>query len=202
MSVYVAEFDDKVAINDVLPHIRNEAIAQANDPNLKRQRYCVWRLLDYALRENFGKGVDGFNFVKNENGKWSCDGAYFSLSHSRHAVAVAVSVAEGVGVDVEYIDNNRFDSRLAKRILNERELSIYNNVTREEQSRVLAEFWTKKEAIFKRVGGKNFSPSAIDTQNDGIFSQFLQVFDGVCCLAVSTASNLPVIVRHIVNFEW
>lgn len=200
--VYVAEFDDGVEVKDVLPSVRNEAIAEARDPKLKRQRYCVWRLLDYALRDVVGKGVADLTFAKNEFGKWSCEVAHISLSHSAHAVSVAVSVTEGVGVDLEFVDNANFNSRLAERILTQKELFVYNNVTREEQVRLLAEFWTKKEAIFKRVGGAVFSPSAIDTQNDSIFSQFLHLSDGTCCLAVSTANNLPVVFRPIVNLEW
>ena len=200
--VYVAEFDDGVVVNDVLPPIRNDAIAEANDPMLKRQRYCVWRLLDCALRETLGNGVEELTFNKDENGKWSCDGAYFSLSHSGHAVAVAVCLSESVGVDIEYIDKNSFNSRLAERILTKRELLIYNNVKCETQKRAIAEFWTKKEAVFKRDGGKSFAPSAIDTLNYPFFSQILQLSDGSYCLAVSSANNLPVKLCRISKFEW
>lgn len=199
--VYVAEFDNGVAVRDVLPPIRNEAIAEANDPTLKRQRYCVWRLLDYALKKTIGKGVAELTFVKNEYGKWSCDGAYFSLSHSERVVAVAVSVVP-VGVDIEFIEQTNFNSRLAERILNERELAIYNNVVPEEQQCALARFWTKKEAVFKREGGAHFTPSAIDTLQNDIYSQHLQLTSGEFCLAASTANNLPVKLCKIANFIW
>lgn len=159
--VYVAEFDENVEVAPVQPPLRNEAIEACSDPLAKRQRYCVWLLLDYALKQSAGKGVDELRFAL-DGGKWSCDGGVeFSLSHCGNVVAVAVA-ERPVGVDVERLDAERFNERLAKRILNERELTVYNSTAQEQRPQMLAAAWTQKEALFKRDGGKTFVAKEVD----------------------------------------
>ncbi|MCH5159599.1 MAG: 4'-phosphopantetheinyl transferase superfamily protein [Clostridiales bacterium] len=195
--VYVAEFDDSVEVQDVKPPIRNDAIAATTDPLLKRQRYCVWRLLDYALRQLIGKGVDGLNFTRDANGKWSAGGVYFSLSHSRHAVAVAVCLTESVGVDIEYVAQDRFNARLAERVLTDdeqRARRIFSDLFKVYH---FVSCWTKKEAIFKRDGGAAFLPSAINTYKAPIYSLRLELNSGIYWLSAATVSNLPTKLRII-----
>ena len=183
--VFVAEFDEGVEVKSVQPPIRNEMIARTADPHLKRQRYCVWRLLDYALRQTVGKGVDELSFEIDGNGKWSADcGVRFSLSHSGNVVAVAVGDLP-VGVDVERLDEKRFNARLARRILTEGELALYNNVPPDKRPQALVKTWTKKEAVFKRDGGKAFTPNAIDTLLNKAHCEIVTVGDDEYVVAVS-----------------
>ena len=187
--VYVAQFDKAVEVQPVLPPIRQQMIDGCQDATHKQQSYCVWLLLDYALKQKCGKGVDAFTFTVDGNGKWSSDnGVSFSLSHSENVVAVALS-SKAVGVDVEAVNCKRFNARLADRILTENERSIYNNVTRatrEAQPRLLAEFWTAKESVFKRDGGNAFVASGIDTTSQNVACQTV-TFDGETYI-VSVAS--------------
>ena len=161
--VYVAEFDDDIEVQPVLPLARQRQIEQCADEQRKRQHYCVWRLLDYALKQCVGKGVDELELSVDANGKWSCKGdVHFSLSHCRNVVVVAIS-ERAVGVDIEAYDEQRFNSRLAKRILTANEREIYNRLPPDKQAQMLVETWTKKESLFKRNAGKSFVPSIIDT---------------------------------------
>ena len=201
--VYVAEFDDAVVVEDVFPPIRNAAIAECADPLLKRQRYCVWRLLDYALREVIGKGVEDFNFTREPNGKWSCDGGvYFSLSHSRYAVAVAICLKESVGVDIEYASYDRFTDRLAERVLTDREKCARANCAPELQFDYLISCWTKKEAIFKRDGGKAFIPSQIETSGLHGCAKRVTMESGVYFVSAVSASNLPIQLNKLKIEKW
>ena len=200
--VYVAEFDDTVTVRAVEPSIRNEQIAVATNPILKRQRYCVWRLLDFALRQTTGKGVDELTFTRDANGKWASDGAYFSLSHSRYAVAVAVCRTERVGVDVEYVACDRFNQRLADRILTANERATFDSLLQDERSQALVEIWTKKEAVFKRDGGSNFLPKAINTCEDGSFAKKVTMKSGTYWVGASSVSNLPTELYVMDAFEW
>ena len=186
--VYVAEFDDGVEVKPVHPSIRNEMIERCADPLVKRQRYCVWQLLDYALKQTVGKGVDGMSFNVDVNGKWSCDGdVNFSLSHSGNLVAVAVCDTP-VGIDVERLDTSRFNERLARRILTDGELTLYNNVPPEERPQALVKAWTQKEAIFKRDGGKVFAPNQVDTLINNVNCQNVAFGDGEYIVAVATSN--------------
>ena len=184
--VYVAQFDESVKVQPVAPAIRQQMIEQCVDPLHKQQSYCVWQLLDYALRERCGEGVDELSFAVDGHGKWSCNGdVHFSLSHSGNVVAVALCNSP-VGVDVEAVDGKRFNARLAQRILTENERAIYNKVTRAEQPHLLAEFWTKKESLFKRDGGTAFAPSAIDTTTNSVSSTNITFNDKIIVVSIAT----------------
>lgn len=173
--VFVAQFDGAAEVKPVEPLIRQRLIEQTTDPQLKRQRYCVWLLLDYALRSTVGKGVDELSFDLDGNGKWICDGGVcFSLSHSEDVVAVAVS-DRNVGIDVEALDESRFNARLARRILTSSESVAFGELPVRQQSQWLAEAWAKKESLFKRDGGNAFAPNAVDST----------VCNNVCCRVVS-----------------
>ena len=161
--MYVAEFDANVEVQPVMPLARQAVIEQTTDPLLKRQRYCVWRLLCDALQQVTGKCADELSFTVDGNGKWRCDGCvHFSLSHSGNVVAVAVA-RQPVGIDVEALDDKRFNARLARRILTENELTLYNSVPPCERPQALVKTWTQKESLFKRDGGSIFAPKQIDT---------------------------------------
>ena len=185
VQIFVAAFDETVAIQPVLPVIRQHAIEECNDVHTKRQRYCVWLLLDYALRRCIGKGVDELAFAVDDNGKWSCDGGVsFSLSHCKNVVAVAI-FESAVGIDVESLSERRFNSRLAERILTVNERANYDILPIDERARVLAEIWTKKESLFKRDGGKSFAPSAIDTTISKTFTHRLTIENGTVVFSVA-----------------
>lgn len=173
--MFVAEFDEGVDVKPVLPAARQQAIERCTDPLRKRQSYCVWRLLDYALKQTVGKGVEEMDFTVDGNGKWSCNGGvHFSLSHCARVVAVAVC-ERPVGIDVEALDTQRFDARLAERILTEKERSIYDSLPIDERALTLVKIWTKKEGLFKRDGGKSFVPNAIDTTDNEVCCQEIVV---------------------------
>ena len=183
--VFVAGFDGSVDVKPVSPAARQRYIDSCNDGQAKRQRYCVWVLLDYALKQTVGKGVDEFSFTVDTNGKWHCDGGVdFSLSHCGNVVAVAVS-EQPVGVDLEAVNEPRFNLRLANRILTEREQALFDKLPQERQPQALLEFWTKKESLFKRDGNKAFVPSAIDTTTNNSSCLSIVMNDEQYTIAVS-----------------
>ena len=184
--VWSASFDDGLATEDVTPAIRNEYIRSATDPRVRRQRYAVWFLLDLALCERFGKGVAAFDFKRDPDGKWSCadEGVYFSLSHSRNAVAVALSDAP-VGVDIEALDG--IDGRrpdLIRRVLTASERQTFEALPRQSQARFFAEKWCAKEAVFKRGGNGAFVPSRVNVSDFDVFTREVDIGGSRFMLAV------------------
>ncbi len=129
-----------------------------------REKFFVWRLLEYALEKSFGLSLDEINPRKEESGKWVADGVFFSLSHSRGALAVLVS-DEPCGVDIEGEVPPRAKN-FAEKVLNERELSELLTLPERERGRRLLELWSMKESLFKMRGGARFSPRDEDTSRD------------------------------------
>ena len=176
--VYISTFDSDVVVGEVAPAIRNEMIQRCTDTLTKQQRYCVWKLFDYALRECYSGGVDDFEFYIDDNGKWNCrNGIEFSLAHSNNVVVVAVC-NQFAGVDIEAVE--RFarhvnDDKFAERILTDNEQLLLSKTPVEQRAEFLATMWTKKESLFKLASRKAFNPKAFDMTVKPVHSQLLTI---------------------------
>ena len=202
-TVYVANFDANITVDDVVPAIRNEFIQRCADLKTRQQRYCVWRLLDYALRKNSGKGVDGFHFTVSDNGKWSCnDGVNFSLTHCNNVVAVALSNND-VGIDIEAVANfaRHVSDNLYKRVLTDSEQSMLRNAPVERHAQILAQIWTQKESIFKLQGDSAFIPKLIDSTKFVSNSRLLMLDDEQYALSVATAIPSEINLEQVISLR-
>ena len=207
---YVSTFCSEVVVGEVEPASRNEMIQRCTDKLVKQQCYCVWRLLDYALRDCYGKGVKDFNLYQNERGKWICgnSGVHFSLAHCNNVVVVALcSVA--VGVDVESVANfarHANDSRFAERILTANEQTALRNTPDCKRTELLAKMWTQKESAFKLQDRTSFVAKSFDTTKHAVNSRFLSIDGEQYALSVAArregnATKPPVEIKHV-KIEW
>lgn len=171
INVYFASLPEHLDESKILllEGSRLKEIEKIKNERVRREKYYVWRLLEYALSDALGFDLSSLAIEKNENGKWVCPSGecYFSISHSRGALCVAVSDIS-VGVDVEEIRSPSSDIlAFARKILNSRELSEFSLLEEEEKISFLISKWTQKEAVFKMIGGKTFS--ACDVATDSVF---------------------------------
>ena len=88
--VYVAVIPENLTVEPVSCRSRQKELEKTTHPDLKKQRFLVWKVLEYALNRSFGKDAAAMEFRKDRHGRWSCAEVQFSLSHTRNAVAVAV----------------------------------------------------------------------------------------------------------------
>ena len=176
--VYVSTFEPDLVVGDVEPAIRNDMIRRCTDKLAKQQRYCVWKLLDYALRDCYNGGVADFDLYVDENGKWNChNGIHFSLSHCNNVVAVALC-NHYVGVDVESVagfDRHVGCAEFAERILTDNEQRKLTETPTEHKAAMLAEMWTKKESFFKLGSRRAFVPKSFDSTVKATHSQTLTI---------------------------
>ena len=148
------------------PQARQEEISSVKNEKTRTEKYGVWKLLQYAVEKTLSRPFTEFVFTKNTNGKWLCKDFYFSLSHSKNAVAVAISSAP-VGVDIQK-DQPLQSLSIAKKMLTEEEYKTYQNLPKTQMNAYLVGTWTKKEAAFKRSDENRFTPTKIqlsDTEN-------------------------------------
>lgn len=162
LDAYAARIPDCARIERVYPEARNEEIRGCASEKVRIQKYYAWKLLEAAAVKSFGADFNTLAFGKDKNGKWSCNGMYFSLSHSAAAVAVAVS-DKPVGIDIELARTLPCE-KLAKKILTVNELSAFNSLKAGEREGFLLERWTRKESLFKRSGICAFSQTDADGQ--------------------------------------
>lgn len=173
-ALYLANVPDDVEITALYPRRRNAEINHTQNEAARAEKYYVWKLLGYAVRDSFGKELKDCSPKKSRCGKWTCDGVWFSLAHSCGTVAVAVSNAE-IGIDIENIGMIR-DKYTKEQIL---KLSDKLGVTQDpEMGDAYMNFlneWTRKESIFKRLGKGHFSPSGISADEPYTYSGVLDV---------------------------
>ena len=161
LDVYVAPIPDGVTVRPLLDEGRNDEIADVGSAELRRQKYCAWRLLELAIERSFDRSARDVRFVKTVEGKWDSDSLFFSISHTRCAVAVAVSRMP-IGVDLEPFASMTH-SGVVKKLLTEREKERYEVLSDGERDEFLLGAWCMKEALFKKTGEGRFSPAEIET---------------------------------------
>ena len=165
--VYVAVIGgvapDAAQIAAIEPQQRRREVEKTVNDALRAARTRDWEVLDFAAKRSLKLSVADAQFKKKHGGKWVCDKFEFSLTHTKSAIAVAVSNAP-VGVDMEYA------GEIAERIdTKQRDAMMRRFFTEDEREFVgtdaarFAEVFTKKEAVFKRAGKGSFFPSRIET---------------------------------------
>jgi len=154
--VFLAPISDAELL-PVYPNERQREIELTKNEKLKREKYCVWKLLEYAIRECFGKSIRELEFTKTEGGRWNTPFCEFSLSHTDGVVAVAISHSP-VGVDVEAVKPIRSE-KTVERVLSRDEYNHYKSLSESEREEFFLSVWTKKEAIFKSLHKEAFLPN-------------------------------------------
>ena len=184
LDIYVAKIPEgDFDASSIVPPARKEAILSAGSETVRRERYYVWKLLEYALLHTFGKKLSSLQFTQTPHGKWECNGCEFSLSHSHGVVCVALS-RKPVGVDIELLAPPKSE-RFAQKILCEKEFAEYSTLPPSQQTQFLMEKWTQKESIFKCVQGEKL-PSHIDTTAHQTMTKLLCIGESTYCLSVAS----------------
>ena len=141
--------DEVMRLQEMLPAWRREKSLAIKNDNVRRESVLSFALLMEALENEYGIS-DGLDVVYAERGKpllINYPGLHFNLSHCRDAVACAVG-QRNMGVDIERC--GRYKERLARHVLNERELQkVMNSDDADMEFTVL---WTQKEAYLKMTG--------------------------------------------------
>lgn len=173
----------KTDIGKVYPEERQVQLDRTTNIQLRRQRYFVWKLLEYALEHSLGYKLKELTLRKNDSGKWSCNECFFSLSHTEGAAAVAIST-NPVGIDIEPLHKAR-DRQFAKRILTDEEYRHYSLLTGSEASEYIINKWCAKESLFKQGNDKIFKPSQLDCSKNVITNTIVLEDIRYCCAVAS-----------------
>lgn len=152
---------------------RMQELAKINNADLRREKQATWTLLELALKRSFNKSADTMDFKRNPFGKWTADGVYFSLSHTKDYAAVVVSnCACGVDLEIAAERNRRFSAeKLAKM---KRRIACEG-----ESDNEFLSLWTKKEALYKCRGTGLFAPQRIAADDAACKTEYLAPFDAV-----------------------
>lgn len=110
------------------------------------------------LSRHLPRPASGWRFAANAYGRPEIVRApgdpplRFNLSHSRGLVAVAVTQALDVGIDVEAVDPARLSLDLAEQTFAPAEVAYVRSLPLAARTEALFALWTLKEAYIKAVG--------------------------------------------------
>lgn len=181
--VYIAKMPEYSDFSPLYPPLRQREVASVKNENVKREKYFVWKLLEYALMHTFGKNIKDIKFRRDKSGKWTCKFCEFSLSHSHSALCVAISRTP-IGVDVELVQPPKAD--LSKRILTADEQRAFACLGESEQNEFLITAWARKEALFKQKKVKGLTIEGFVNQDGATFERLVFVGEQKYALAVAT----------------
>ena len=173
LNIYTAQVPLLYEEKEVYPKERQEMIKSTKNEAVRRERYFVWKLLEYAVKDSLDKSLEEIEPYMSESGKWLSDKCFFSLSHSDGAAAVAISDAP-VGVDIEA--KREIDALLfSKRILTESERATLQDSENVNDCVLL--MWCKKESIYKMIGKPPFAPSKMETEDYPLVTRTEMIWD-------------------------
>ncbi len=195
--VYIAAIPKDGRVGRVHDAARQAYIDRAKAEELRRERYYVWQLLEYALWQRFGVAIETLSFEREESGRWHTPYCEFSLSHSDGLVAVALS-AVPVGVDIQRVvtPHNR---EFAKRVLTLMEMENYLKCPEAERTTYLIKKWTEKEALFKMRHDTVTSLMSIETGAGCTKTRKITVDESSYVYTV--AAQTPAILHEYKNIE-
>ena len=190
IKIYVAKLPQTESCEELLCRERQKEISAISNERVRREKYYVWKLLEYAAKDGFGIDASNIRFMKSKHGKWMCKEFEFSISHSTEAIAVAVSDS-AVGIDVERIRVKR-SKKLAEYILTELELFEYSDVPDEKSEDYIVRKWCQKEAVFKSQNKARFIPSEIETAEFFCFTNAFEIGEEKYIIATAAKKRQPV----------
>ena len=185
-AVYTAIIPDRDVTESVYPPLRQAEIDRCSKEKVKREKYYVWKLLEYAISCEFGEDMKNIRFEKNERGRWLADKLFFSLSHTDKVVAVAVSDSP-VGVDIEAVRRHR--EGLERHILTEGEMAELRGLDADTAWEHIIKRWTQKESIFKLGDRPTFEPTKIETADFSVVTRCMEYKFGKYMLSVCSEDS-------------
>jgi len=191
-----------------LPSIIQNRILKKKQKKKKESSLLGYILLQRVLLQHFELSLDAITFLSSGKPilKTANQQLSFNISHSKSLVGLVIGREEALGLDIEAF--RKFDQV-------ESSFSFFSLV---EQQEILAapnsnwkliEFWSKKEALVKAVGGRMFDMAAytdirFETATwEGKTYQLSQIdynFEGVIWVASSLSTN-NIIVKVVQDLD-
>ncbi len=183
LNVYIDKISKYDFSSKVYPKERLSEILACKSEKVRNQKYASWKLLEYALKTSFNLNLNELNFTKTEKGKWECDKAHFSISHTDNLVCVAVSDSP-IGVDVEKV--RKINLVIKSKILAKEELETYSLIKKEDKLDYLFCVWTGKESVYKFSSQTpfiftKFNLSSYPVKTDKITINCEDYYLSICC---------------------
>lgn len=187
LDVYISKIPEDVTDFSVFPKAREDEILSVSHDNLKKQKLWVWKVLEYAIFRSFSYSMEELAPTRDKSGKWVSEKCFFSLSHTKDLVSVAVS-NEPVGVDIENVvefktkfqGKDDLVDKIVEKICTKKEKKDIKTLDFDE----IVALWTKKESVFKSKDKTVFEPKKLELTKEKVVTKFDSLEDIAYCVSV------------------
>lgn len=171
-----------------LPPFRAERAARCRRPEGYVQTVAGFCLVRYAIRQlDPHANTEIWEFTESGKPRLAAEKPFFSLSHTTHCIAVAVSAKEEVGVDIEEI-KPRSRGFAARYYAKAEQRTVLTAADPESE---IIRLWSAKEAEVKRTGTGLAGVDLSDIPLNGVKSSRIEVAGIPHWLSVSPAAFFP-----------
>ena len=175
---------------------RLEKIQKSNNSLFIKEQLGSSILLNDVLEHTYFIDCENLEYFYNDFGKpyLKDKNLYFSLSHSNGIVALTISKEE-IGLDIELIKDIK--DNLARRVMNDDEHKMYQNLTKENKKIYFFEVWTSKEAYIKKLGTSiTLNPANILIEEDVLLKK-INISNQEYMIALTNALSITIDERYI-----
>lgn len=157
--LYVMDLGDlPYSESDLVACLNTEEEARASrfiNPDYGMQYRCIRGMLRNLLAHYLNTSPAWIEFSYAEHGKPSLRDhppLRFNLSHSSDMAAFAFCLAHEVGVDIEYMREQKNLAGMIRHVGSQQEQAELNALQEPEASQAFYRLWTRKEAFIKAMG--------------------------------------------------
>lgn len=225
VTLYLLALSEQLPAEDALGWLSASERHQAESfsREASRNRYLQVRAaVRYCLAQHAGCTPQQLVIERSEAGKPQLVAPrplFFSISHSDDQLAIAITTAGDIGIDLERIAARRPCAAIAERYFHPHETDKLQQLPAAEQTPFFFDLWTLKEAFFKAIGtgissgldkarftlaGESitatFDPSLHETETHWQFQQWSS--GAGYKMALALRHPLPPLVKQAVQLQW
>lgn len=186
-----------------IPSFIQRRILRKKQQKKRDSSLIAYLMLQQALLNDFGLKLGQMEYLDSGKPVFTQEDIHFNISHSHNLVGVAISKAGRLGLDIEgFRKFENVQSAFSFFSLVEQKAILDD----ENPDWKLIEFWSKKEALVKAVGGQMFDMAAhtdirfstTTWKNEKFhFHHIPHPFDGFIWIASSFSTNTIVTKENI-----
>lgn len=164
----------------IISHKKRDRIRNIKVVEVAQQSLIAEVMLRYILTKEFELKNNELLFKVNKYGKpelFSHPYIHYNISHSGRHIAIAITIGESVGIDIE--ENSPINFDIAKRYFAAQETKyILNGVSYEIIKQRFFDIWTRKESYLKMLGvGLNIPLNSFSVLENSLNVHFINFFN-------------------------
>ena len=163
--IFIFSIDQNISMlnSAIIPKEQLEKILKYKEDRDRVKRVLARTFLFEYCQKKYNLKDFAFEYTKNQKPKFKHSNLNFSISYSKNIIAIALSKKYIIGVDIEFLEPSTVSPKVASEFMNDKELTTFLQMNKNNRNRYFYEVWTTKESLLKAKGnGLSVNPKAVD----------------------------------------